>query len=45
VLALQREAQRVARARSDHRVMLAAPADELHIVALRMVANLLRDAG
>jgi MerR family transcriptional regulator, light-induced transcriptional regulator len=45
VLALQREAQRVARARSDHRVMLAAPAGELHIVALRMVANLLRDAG
>jgi methanogenic corrinoid protein MtbC1 len=45
VLALQREAQRVADARGDHRVMLAAPPGELHVVALRMVANLLRDAG
>jgi methanogenic corrinoid protein MtbC1 len=45
VLALQREAQRVAHARGDHRVMLAAPAGELHVVALRMVGNLLRDAG
>lgn len=45
VLALRREAQRVAQARGDHRVMLAAPAGELHVVALRMVANLLRDAG
>ena len=45
VLALQREVQRVAEARSDHRVLLAAPARELHVVALRMVANLLRDAG
>ena len=45
VLALQREAQRVVGARGLHRVMLAAPAGELHIVALRMVGNLLRDAG
>jgi MerR family transcriptional regulator, light-induced transcriptional regulator len=45
VLALQREAQRVARARGDHRVMLATPAGELHVVALRMTANLLRNAG
>lgn len=45
VLALQREAQRVAQRRSDRRVMLAAPAGELHIVALRMVDELLRDAG
>ena len=37
VLALQREAQRVAGARGDHKVMLAAPAGELHVVALRMV--------
>ncbi len=43
VLALQREAQRLAQARGHHRVMLAAPAGELHVVALRMVANLLRD--
>ena len=45
VLALQREVQRVARARGDHRVMLAAPAGEQHVVALRMIANLLREAG
>ena len=45
VLALQREAQRVARARGGHRVMLAAPSGELHVVALRMIGNLLRDAG
>ena len=45
VLALQREAQRVAQARGVHRVMLAAPAGELHVVALRMIGNLLRDAG
>ena len=45
VLALQREVQRVAQARGDHRVLLAAPAGELHVVALRMVGNLLRDAG
>jgi 5-methyltetrahydrofolate--homocysteine methyltransferase len=29
----------------NHRVMLAAPAGELHVVALRMVDNLLRNAG
>ena len=45
VLALQREAQRVARARGDHRVMLGAPAGERHVVALRMVGNLLSSAG
>lgn len=45
VLALQREAHRLARARHRHRVLLAAPEGELHVVALRMTANLLRDAG
>jgi MerR family transcriptional regulator, light-induced transcriptional regulator len=45
VLALQREARRVARARGGHGVMLAAPPGELHTVALRMIANLLREAG
>ena len=45
MLALQREAQRLAVARGDHRVMLATPAGELHVVALRMVDNLLREAG
>jgi MerR family transcriptional regulator, light-induced transcriptional regulator len=45
VLALQREAQRVAESRRDQRVMLATPTGELHVVALRMVANLLHGAG
>ncbi len=45
VLALQREAQRVARTRGEYRVVLAAPPGELHVVALRMVDNLLRNAG
>jgi methanogenic corrinoid protein MtbC1 len=45
VLALQREARRVARTRGEQRVMLAAPAGELHVVALQMVGDLLRDAG
>ena len=45
VLALQREAQRVIDSRGRHRVLLATPAGELHVVALRMVGNLLRDAG
>src|ERR1700759_5787200 len=45
VLALQREAQRVARDRAGHRVMLATPPGELHVVALRMVENLVRWAG
>jgi MerR family transcriptional regulator, light-induced transcriptional regulator len=45
VLALQREAERVVEARRGHRVMLATPAGERHIVALRMVSNLLSGAG
>jgi methanogenic corrinoid protein MtbC1 len=45
VLALQREAQRVAQARGLHRVMLATAPGELHVVALRMVENLVRGAG
>lgn len=45
VLALQREAQRFADARATHQVLLAAPGGEMHVVALRMIANLLRDAG
>jgi MerR family transcriptional regulator, light-induced transcriptional regulator len=45
VLALQREAQRVAQTRGEHRIVLAAPAGEQHIVALRMIDNLLRSAG
>jgi methanogenic corrinoid protein MtbC1 len=45
VLALQHEAQRVEEARAGHRVMLAAPEGELHVVALRMIGNLLRDGG
>jgi methanogenic corrinoid protein MtbC1 len=45
MLALQREAQRLVQTRGDHRVMLAAPAGELHVVALRMIGNLLRNTG
>jgi methanogenic corrinoid protein MtbC1 len=45
VLALEREARRVARGRPAHLIMLATPAGEQHVVALRMVANLLVDAG
>jgi methanogenic corrinoid protein MtbC1 len=45
VLALQREAQRVTRSRTAYKVMLATPTGELHVVALRMVENLLRAAG
>lgn len=45
VLALQREASRTAGSRAEHTVMLAAVAGELHVVALRMIGNLLRDAG
>jgi methanogenic corrinoid protein MtbC1 len=45
VLALQREAERVALARRRYRVMLATPAGEHHVVALRMVSNLLSGAG
>jgi methanogenic corrinoid protein MtbC1 len=45
VLALQREAQRLTRTRGAHRVLLATPAGELHMVALRMADTLLREAG
>ena len=45
VLTLQREAERLAVSRGAHRVMLATPAGALHVVALRMIGNLLRDAG
>ena len=45
VLTLQREAQRVASARPEHRVMLATPSGDLHVVALRMVGNLLHEGG
>ena len=45
VLALQREAQRVAQSRRGRRALLATTAGELHVVALRMVANLLRGGG
>ena len=45
MLALEREAQRVASARGGLRVMLAAPEGEQHVVALRMTGSLLRDAG
>lgn len=45
VLALEREARRVATARTRHRVLLATPAGELHVVALRMTGDLLREAG
>jgi methanogenic corrinoid protein MtbC1 len=45
VLALQREARRLERARGGHRVLLATPSGEQHVIALRMVGNLLDDAG
>jgi methanogenic corrinoid protein MtbC1 len=45
VLALQRAAGRTLRDRGAHRVMVAAPAGERHVIALRMVANLLREGG
>jgi methanogenic corrinoid protein MtbC1 len=45
VLALQREAARLAVERRRRRVLLAAPAGERHVVALGMVANLVREAG
>jgi methanogenic corrinoid protein MtbC1 len=45
VLALEREAQRVASTRRGLHVMLAAPEGEHHVVALRMIGSLLRDAG
>jgi len=45
VLALQREARRTAGARGARRILLATPSGELHVVALRMIGNLLDDAG
>jgi len=45
VLALHREAHRLVAHRRRATVMLAAPSGERHIVALEMVADLLRDAG
>jgi methanogenic corrinoid protein MtbC1 len=45
VLALQREARRLAESRARHRVLLAAAVGELHVVALRMIDQLLREAG
>jgi len=45
VLALQREAMRLELTRATYLVMLAAPAGERHVVALGMIANLLREAG
>ena len=45
VLALHREAHRLTAHRRRASVMLAAPSGERHIVALEMVADLLREAG
>jgi methanogenic corrinoid protein MtbC1 len=45
VLALHHEARRVQRARGGRRVMLATPSGELHVVGLRMLGGLLREAG
>lgn len=45
VLALKREAKRLSLTRRERVVMLATPSGEQHTVALRMVDNLLRDAG
>ena len=45
VMSLYREARRVRRGRGGHRVMLATPSGELHVVALRMLGSLLLDAG
>jgi MerR family transcriptional regulator, light-induced transcriptional regulator len=45
VLALQHEALRLELSRATHLIMLAAPAGERHVVALGMIANLLREAG
>src|SRR4051795_10170969 len=42
VLALQHETRRVRHDRRDRRVLLATPSGEQHVVALRMLANLLR---
>jgi methanogenic corrinoid protein MtbC1 len=45
MLAMHREAQRVVRSRWRQRVLLATPGGEHHVVALRMIADLLREAG
>jgi len=45
MLALLGEAGRVARGRAGYRVLLATPAGEHHVLALRMVGDLLREAG
>ena len=45
VIALQREARRVAESRRGRRILLATPAGERHVVALHMVSNLLHGAG
>lgn len=45
VLALQREVRRTVYGRLGRKALLAAPAGELHTVALQMIENLLRDAG
>lgn len=45
VLALQREAFRVARRRASHRVLFAAVEGEQHVVGLRMAASLALHAG
>jgi methanogenic corrinoid protein MtbC1 len=45
VLALQREVRRLERARAGRRVLLATPSGEQHVVALRMVSDLLDEAG
>jgi methanogenic corrinoid protein MtbC1 len=45
VLALHREAHRLATGRRKTTAMLATPSGERHVVALEMVADLLREAG
>ena len=45
VLALQREAYRVARRRAQHRVLLAGVQGEQHVVGLRMAGSVLLHAG
>jgi methanogenic corrinoid protein MtbC1 len=45
MLALLHEARRVAQARSGYRVLLATPSGEQHVMALRMVGDLLREVG
>ena len=45
VLTLQREVRRLAADRRQRSVMLAAPSGEHHVVALRMIAHLLRESG